>query len=84
MGRQLPKWVYLIFCNFFAKNCMKMKEFGSGGGVHSWHIFGSANDTCFPNIANNETVFLVTIYSLKIQQKLLFFAIIASNDWRHL
>ena len=30
-GRQLPK--LLLFCNFFAKNCMKMKEFGPPGGA---------------------------------------------------
>ena len=27
MGRQLPNWVF-----FFAENCMKMKDFGLGGG----------------------------------------------------
>ena len=29
--RQLPNWNY--FANFFAVNCMKMKEFGPPGGV---------------------------------------------------
>ena len=29
--RQLPK--VLLFCKFFAENCMKMKEFGFPGGV---------------------------------------------------
>ena len=35
--RQLPK--VLLFFNFFAENCMKMKEFGPGGGSP----LGSAN-----------------------------------------
>ena len=29
-GHQLPKWDY--FFNYFAENCMKMKEFGPLGG----------------------------------------------------
>ena len=33
-GRQLPKWDY--FCNCFAENCIKMKEFGPRGGAHPW------------------------------------------------
>ena len=32
--RQLPK--LLLFFNFFAKNCMKMKEFGPRGGACPW------------------------------------------------
>ena len=33
-GRQLPRWITnLIFCNFFAENCMKMKEFGRRVGA---------------------------------------------------
>ena len=27
----------LLFCNFFAKNCMKMKKFGPGGGARPWY-----------------------------------------------
>ena len=26
-----------LFFQLFAKNCMKMKEFGPGGGAHPWH-----------------------------------------------
>ena len=39
--RQLPK--VLLFFNFFAENCMKMKEFGPPGDVPGAPL-GSAND----------------------------------------
>ena len=36
LGRQ-PQggWANLIFDNFFAENCMKLKEFGLGAGVYA-------------------------------------------------
>ena len=39
--RQLPKM--LLFLNFFAENCMKMKEFGPPWGARPWRPLGSAN-----------------------------------------
>ena len=33
----------LLFCNFFAKNCLKMKEFGPPGGSRPWRPLRSAN-----------------------------------------
>ena len=36
-GRQLPiGGANLLFCKFFAENCMKMSEFGPRGGVRLW------------------------------------------------
>ena len=33
-----------LFCKFFVENCMKMKEFGrGGGGARPWRPLGSAN-----------------------------------------
>ena len=49
-GRQLPK--VLLFFNFFSENCMKMEEFGPGGGRASLGppldppmVFNSCNRT---------------------------------------
>ena len=43
--RQLPK--VLLFFNFFAENCMKMKEFGPPGGARvPGAPLGSANAYC--------------------------------------
>ena len=33
-----------LICNFFAENCMKMKEFGPLGGAHPWRPLRSANE----------------------------------------
>ena len=42
-GAPTPKSA--IIFQFFAKNCMKMKEFGPpGGGARPWRPLGSAND----------------------------------------
>ena len=45
--RQLPK--VLLFFNFFAENCMKMKEFGLPGGRVPGAPLGSANVLLYPN-----------------------------------
>ena len=42
MGAPTPKLVLFCFF-FFAENCMKMKEFGPGGGGSSLAPPGSAN-----------------------------------------
>ena len=34
MGAPTPKFV--LFCNFFAENLMKMTEFGPRGDAHPW------------------------------------------------
>ena len=35
-------WANPLFCNIFAKNCMKVKEFGPRGGAGAWRPLKSA------------------------------------------
>ena len=49
LGAPTPK--VLLFCNFLAENCMKMKEFGpQGGGARPWFPLRSANGFIFGHI----------------------------------
>ena len=43
-GAPIPKLG--LFCQFFAENCMKMKEFGPGGRASLAPPLRSANDCC--------------------------------------
>ena len=39
-----PNYQIWILLQFFAENCMKMKEFGPSGGMHPLHPLRSATD----------------------------------------
>ena len=50
-GRQLIRgYANLLFCNIFAKNCVKMKEFGrvgGGGDLRPWRpLLSATGSTC--------------------------------------
>ena len=56
-GAPTPKLV--LFCKFFAENCMKMKEFGPGGA--SPPPLGSANGYCITALFKWRIVDLVSV-----------------------